>query len=136
LLDLVGEGRETTDDGALVPADVRTLVQRWELPTGAEPPETMWDVPELVGPWTALTAGGWIELTEAGARPGEGASPYVPAEQDADAFILFARALMGILLLTLSQQKADRGGFEGGADTFAALFYVTSAEGLALPDIL
>lgn len=136
LLDVVGEGRGTTDSGALVLADVRTLVQRWELPTGAEPPDSMWDVPELVGPWTALTAGGWIEVTGDSARPGEGASPYVPAEQDPDAFIQFARALMGILLLTLSQQKVDHAGFEGGADTFAALFYVTSAEGLTVPDIL
>lgn len=136
LLDLVGEGREITDSGALVLADVRILVQRWELPMGAEQPESMWDVPELVGAWTALTAGGWIEVTGDSARPGEGASPYVPAEKDPDAFIQFARALMGILLLTLSQQKVDHGGFEGGADTFAALFYVTSAEGLTVPDIL
>ncbi|APX33929.1 hypothetical protein BH708_15780 [Brachybacterium sp. P6-10-X1] len=136
LLELVGERHEVTESSALPLVDVRTLVERWELPTGAEPVESMWDVPELVGPWTALTAGGWIELTGTGARPGEGSSPYVPAEEDPDAFILFARALMGILLLTLSQQEVDQGGFEGGADTFAALFYVTSAEGLTVPDIL
>ncbi|GAA1488171.1 hypothetical protein [Brachybacterium sacelli] len=136
LLELVGEGRAITATGALRRADVHTLVQKWGLESGSEQISSMWDVPELVGPWTALIAGGWIELTSTRARPGEAATPYVAAEEDPEGFVQFARALLGILLLTMSQQEAEHGGLEGGADTFASLFYVTSADGLVLPDVL
>lgn len=136
LLELVGDGRAITATGALRLADVRTLVDEWDLETGLGKITSMWDLPEIVGPWTALCAGGWLELTSTRARPGEVDTPYVAAEEDPEAFVLFARALLGILLLTMSQQEIEHGGLEGGADTFAALFYVTSADGLVLPDVL
>lgn len=137
LLEFVGEGRQVTSTGALRLADVRTLLEEWGIDPGPRRLTTMWQIGEIVGPWTALAAGGWITLTSTRVRPGDQPlEPCVSAQEDPEAFTLFARAILTILLLSWSEEDAEDGGMQGGADTIAALLYVTGPHGLTLPEPL
>lgn len=135
LLEFLGKGRQVTSTGALRLADVRTLVEEWEIDTGPFAVTSMWQVDEIAGPWSALIAGGWVTLTSTRAYPEQhDHAPYVPASEDPEAFTTFARAVMLMLLITLVQNDPDEGGFRGGPDTFAALLFAASPDGLTLPD--
>ncbi|MDN5685359.1 MAG: hypothetical protein L0G94_01575 [Brachybacterium sp.] len=134
LLEFVREGRQVTATGALRRADVRTVVEDWGIDVGPRPVTTMWQVPEIVGPWIALVSGGWIEVTSTRARAGTPRlGGFAPAEEDPEAFTLFARAVLSVLLLTLAESDDEDDGLRGGPDTFAALMIAAGPEGLDLP---
>lgn len=133
LLDFVGEGRQVTSTGALRPADVHTLIEQWQLDLSGPALTSMWQVGEIVGPWNALVAGQWLELSSTRVRPGPGLVPAVSEQEDPGGFVLFARALLTLLLLDALQQGPFEGGLAGGPDTFAALTCTLAPEGLLLP---
>lgn len=133
LLELVGEGRRITSDRALDMADVRALVEAWQLDVGGQEMTSMWVVGAIVGPWNALVSGGWLELEDAHVRPGDGLAPAVPPAADPTAFVRFARALILLLLLDTLQQGPEEGGLFGESDTFTALLHTVSPQGLQLP---
>ena len=82
LLDFVGEGRQVTSTGALRPADVHTLIEQWQLDLSGPALTSMWQVGEIVGPWNALVAGQWLELSSTRVRPGPGLVPAVSEQED------------------------------------------------------
>lgn len=137
LLEFVSEGRQVTATGALRRADVRALVEDWGIDVGPRPVTTMWQVPEIVGPWIALVTGGWIEVTSTRVRAGTPRlGDFALAEEDQEAFTLFARAVLSVLLLTLAESDDEDDALRGGPDTFAALMIAAGPEGLDLPDAL
>ncbi|MGO1225803.1 MAG: hypothetical protein ACTMII_13120 [Brachybacterium sp.] len=133
LLEHVGEGRRITSTGALRMADVRALVEAWQLDLGEQKLTTMWQVGPIVGPWNALVSGGWLELSSTRVTPGQGLTPAVPQTEDPAAFVRFSRALLMLLILDTLQQGPEGGGLFGGPDTFAALMHTIAPGGLALP---
>ncbi|MFC7465708.1 hypothetical protein [Brachybacterium sp. GCM10030252] len=137
LLEFVGEGRQVTSTGALRRADVNTLVGDWGVDTGPRPVTTMWQIPELAGPWVALVTGGWITVTSTRVRPGaQGTVPYVPLDEDAEAFAEFGRSVISLLLLSLAMEDDEEMTLRGGPDTFAALMLAADPDGLDLPGFM
>src|SRR5699024_2918280 len=108
---------------ALRMADVRALVEAWQLDLGEQKLTTMWQVGPIVGPWNALVSGGWLELSSTRVTPGQGLTPAVPQTEDPAAFVRFSRALLMLLILDTLQQGPEEGGLFGGPDTFAALMH-------------
>lgn len=133
LLELVGEGREVTADGALTLADVRTVLESWQLDLGAQELTTMWQVGEIAGPWNALVSGGWLHLTGTRVAPGEGVTPAASQQEDPAGFVRCARALILLLVLDALKQDPESGGLFGDPDTFAALLHTAEPDGLLLP---
>lgn len=133
LLEHVGEGREVTADGGLPLAEVRTLVESWQLDPGGQELTSMWQVGEIVGPWNALVSGGWLNLSSTRVTPGNGVTPADAPAEDPEAFVRFARALVLLLVLDALKQGPDDGGLFGDPDSFAALTHTLSPEGLVLP---
>ena len=133
LLEHVGEGREVTADGGLPLAEVRALLEAWQLDPGEQELTTMWQVGEIAGPWNALLSGGWLFVTGTRAHPADGVTPAASPRQDPAAFVRFARALILLLVLDALRQDPERGGLFGDPDTFAALMHPLAPEGLALP---
>lgn len=133
LLDFVGEGRQVTSTGALRLADVRALIEQWQLDLSGPALTSMWQVGAIVGPWNALVSGRWLELTGARVRSGPGLVPAVAEQEDPGGYVHFARALLTLLMLDALQQGPQEGGLAGGPDTFAALTRTLAPGGLLLP---
>src|SRR5699024_5762953 len=136
LLEHVGEGREVTADGGLPLAEVRALLEAWQLDPGEQELTTMWQVGEIAGPWNALLSGGWLSVTGTRAHPADGVTPAASPRQDPAAFVRFARALILLLVLDALRQDPERGGLFGDPDTFAALVHTLAPTGLAPPAMI
>ena len=133
LLEHVGESREITSTGGLRTADVRALVEAWQIDLEVQELTSMWQVGEIVGPWNALVSGGWLSLTSTRVRPGDGVTPAASQAEDPEAFVRFSRALILLLVLDALKQGPEDGGLFGDPDTFAALTHTLAPEGLLLP---
>lgn len=72
LRELVSEGRQVASTGALRLADVRAVIDAWQIDLGRQKLTSMWQVGEIVGPWNALLDGNWLELSSTRVRPGQG----------------------------------------------------------------
>lgn len=136
LLEFVGEGRQVTSTGALRLADVRTVLEAWQIDLGGRKLTSMWQVGEIAGSWNALLSGTWLEVTSTRVRPGEGLVPVAAEQEDPVAFVRFARATITILVLDSLLQGPDEGGLSGGPDTFTALMHTLTPGGLLLPEAL
>lgn len=137
LLELIGEtGRPITATGALGRADCRALLA--EDAGGPSARETgvrsMWERPELAGPWVTLLDGGWLEIVGSRVRRLPGPVPFIPFETDADCFVEFAHAVLTAHLLGRDARGEEEGGFHGMPDTLAALLAACRSSGLSLPD--
>jgi hypothetical protein len=149
LLEHIGEGSPLGPDGGLGAADVRALVGAVGIELdadpgtdfladpssdrGAEEPAAMGEAAELVGPWNALVGGGWLTVDDVEVTPGEGMVPAAAQDEDPEAFVRFARALIVLLVLDGLRRGPDEGGLFGGPDTFTALLHTVGPEGLLLP---
>ena len=130
LLEVVGQGRRVTATGALTRADAAEVLRVCELEGTAR---SMWDRPEIVGPWIALRDGGWLEVRGDRAVRGVGPVPYVPLTEDPEAFVDFGHALLTSLLLGRQAREADDGGFAGMPDSLAAVLISCREGGLTMP---
>ncbi|HEX7351923.1 hypothetical protein [Brachybacterium sp.] len=133
ILELVGEeGVRITSTGALGRADCRALLTDGE---GSGPAvRSMWDRPELTGPWITLLDGGWLEIVGGRALARPGPVPYLPLGSDSDGFVEFGHAVLTAALFGKEARDAEDGGFRGMPDTLAALLAACSSSGLALPE--
>lgn len=127
LLDIVGDGLRLTGTGALGRAESAQLLRALGIERSVR---SMWDHPEIVGPWITLRDGGWLEVADGRVRRGEGPVPIGPARQDAEAFVEAGHALLTALLLGRDAREVEDGGFRGMPDTAAALIAACSEEGL------
>lgn len=135
LLEFIGDGRPVTATGAMKLADVRRLIDEWGIDPGPGKVTTMWQIDAIVGPWTALIAGGWIELTSTRVLPSaDPIVPYAARSADAAMFAQFAHTLMLVLLISSVRDDPQQGGLRGGEDTAAALLFAGGPTGLTLPD--
>ncbi|WP_114854843.1 hypothetical protein [Brachybacterium sp. YJGR34] len=132
VLEFVGEerqGRRLTATGALRRHDVRELLGRMGTETEVH---SMWDHPELTGPWVTLLDGGWIEQDGGVIRRAEGPVPYARAAQDPEGFVEFGHAVLTALLFGKDARDREDGGFRGMPDTLAAMLEVCRPGGLTL----
>lgn len=129
LLDFIGESRQVTSTGALRRADVETLIEQWGLDPGPRKVTSMWDVPEIVGPWRALVAGQWLDVgrTKVYREPDGGPVPDV---EDSQAYTEFGQVLITALLMTMAFDDVD--GLQGGPDTFTALMLSAAPGGVEI----
>lgn len=132
LREVVGEGRPVTATGALGRADSAHLLARLGIPAHVR---SMWDHPEIVGPWVALRDGGWLEVSAGRVRAAPGPSPVgdVPPTEGASP-AGFAQAVLSTLLLGRAARAVEDGGFRGMPDTAAALLAACREEGLVRQD--
>jgi hypothetical protein len=133
LLDFVGEGRRVTRTGALGREDSRDLLAAMGEGGAVR---SMWDRPEIVGPWVSLLDGGWLELDRGMVRRAAGPVPAPSAQQDAEGFVAFGHAVLTAALFGRDARDAEDGGFAGMPDTIAALLAACGTDGLTLPDPL
>jgi len=133
LLEHVGAGSPLTPEGELAPDVVRALVEDLGLDLDGREPGSMREAGEIVGPWNALVAGGWLVVDGARLEPGAGMVPAAAQSEDPGAFVGFARALLVLLVLEALRQEPEEGGLFGGPDTFTALLHTAAPEGLLLP---
>src|SRR5699024_6959751 len=94
---------------ALSRADCAAVLERLGLPASLR---TMWERPELAGPWVTLLDGGWLEITGSTVRRQAGPVPYVPLATGGEGLVEFGHAVLAAAL------------FAGGPS------------GLRLPDLL
>lgn len=137
LLELIGEkGRPITATGALGRADCRALLVEESRESSAQGTgvRSMWERPELAGPWVTLLDGGWLEIVGSRVRRLPGPVPFIPFETDADGFVEFAHAVLTAHLLGRDARGEEDGGFHGMPDTLAALLAACRPSGLSLPD--
>lgn len=130
LLTMIGDGRKLTATGALNRADTTEALNMLGIQATFR---SMWDIPEIVGPWRALTDGDWVRIEGNRATPGPGLAPAVPPSVDPDGFANFAHLLLTRLLLSLTHADYSEGGFANTPDTLQALLVATRTEGLVLP---
>ncbi len=136
LLDLLGDGdRPVTATGALNRADCIVLLEGEHAGT-APAVRTMWERPELAGPWVTLLDGGWLEVTGSRVRRRPGPVPYVAPDADSEAaegFVEFGHAVLTAHLFGKDAREMEDGGFRGMPDTIAALLTACGPSGLTLP---
>lgn len=132
LLTLIGNERKLTETGALNRADTSDALSNMGIETKFR---SMWEIPEIVGPWMALSDGGWIRIERRRVSPGPGMAPAAPPAFDPEGFADFAHLLLSRLLLSLSINHVEEGGFANMPDTFQALLVASRPGGLVLPDI-
>ena len=130
LLEFVGEGREGTDEGVLTDADTVEILQQLGIEREAT---TMWDAPELIGPWLTLFDGDWVDVEGTRIVPGEGIAPAAHPDEDPETYALFVHALLSRLIGSMIERELDEGGFVGVPDSLAALMVATRPEGLTMP---
>ncbi|NMA78511.1 MAG: hypothetical protein GX960_14830 [Actinomycetales bacterium] len=131
LLELLEEDRRVTATGALGREDTAALLERSGI---CRPVRSMWDHPEVVGPWVALRDGGWIDVVGGRVRRENGPAPLVTVDDDPESFIEFAHAVLTAMLLGRDARGAEDGGFRGMPDTAAALMAACAEGGLQMPD--
>ena len=131
LLDHVGQGRRVTATGALGRSETAQLLTALGVDRGVR---SMWDHPEIVGPWVTLRDGGWLEVEQGRVRRAAGPVPAVPADGDPEGFVEFAHAVLTAMLLGRDARDREDGGFRGMPDTAAALLVCCREEGLRMPD--
>lgn len=138
ILDLVGEReRRVTGTGALGRADCAELLERGAGGAGASRSvRTMWERPEIAGPWITLLDGGWLDITGGRVHRETGPVPYVPAAADAEGFVAFGHAVLTATLLGKDARDPEDGGFHGMPDTIRALLAVCGPDGLVLPELV
>ncbi|ASK64693.1 hypothetical protein CFK39_01255 [Brachybacterium avium] len=130
---LGGQPRKVTGTGALNRADSAEVLEA----LGMRPSlRTMWERPELAGPWVTLLDGGWLEVTSGMVHPLAGPVPYVPLAAGGEGFVEFGHALLSACLFGKDARDAQDGGFRGMPDTIAALLVACGPEGLVMPDLL
>ncbi|WP_123919764.1 hypothetical protein [Georgenia muralis] len=105
LLAWLGDGRRVTSTGALRQADTAEVIGL----LGLDDPHvrSMWDVPELALLWTALVAGGFIDLSRTTVSPAAKALPWVGPNGDAEARVNCGNVLFGSALLTFLAEQED-----------------------------
>src|SRR5699024_5325900 len=92
LLEHIGEEpRHVTGTGALGRAGCAAVLARLGLSTSLR---TMWERPELAGPWVTLLDGGWLEITGSTVRRQEGPVPYVPLATGGEGLVEFGHAVL------------------------------------------
>ncbi|MGP9536784.1 hypothetical protein ACT3SP_02160 [Brachybacterium sp. AOP43-C2-M15] len=138
ILDFVGEtGRRVTGTGALGRADCAELLDAGVDSGGdSSAVRTMWDRPDLVGPWITLLDGGWLDITGGRVHRERGPVPWVPEEVDAEAFAAFGHAVLTATLFGKDAREAEDGGFRGMPDTISALLAACGPSGLVLHEPL
>ena len=134
LLEHIGEEpRRVTGTGALGRADCAAVLARLGLSTSLR---TMWERPELAGPWVTLLDGGWLEITGSTVRRQEGPVPYVPLTTGGEGLVEFGHAVLTAALFGKDARSSEDGGLRGMPDTIAALLLACGPSGLRLPDPL
>jgi hypothetical protein len=138
ILDLVGEReRRVTGTGALGRADCAELLDRGAgAADGPDSVRTMWERPELAGPWITLLDGGWLDIADGRVHRETGPVPYAPVEVDPEGFVAFGHAVLTATLLGKDARDAEDGGFRGMPDTLRALLAACGPDGLDLPSPL
>lgn len=134
ILDLVGDGtRKITGTQALTRTDCSALLEA----TGtARTVRSMWQHPEIAGPWITLLDGGWLSLTGTRVRREQGPVPYVTRSEDPEKFVEFGHAVLTATMFGRDARESDDGGFRGMPDTLAALLVACSEQGLDLHENL
>lgn len=132
LLEFVGQGRRITATGALGRADTAALLSRCGIEQGVR---SMWDHPEIVGPWVTLRDGGWLEVRAGRVHRERGPIPFVAAAEDPAGFVEFGHAVLTALLLGRDARDTEDGGFRGMPDTLAALMIACRKGGLQMQDL-
>ncbi|MGP9602131.1 hypothetical protein ACT3SQ_16760 [Brachybacterium sp. AOP42-C2-15] len=132
LLEFVGQGRRVTATGALGRADAAALLARCGLERNVR---SMWDHPEIVGPWVTLRDGGWLEVSAGRVHRERGPIPFVAAAEDSAGFVEFGHAVLTALLLGRDARDVEDGGFRGMPDTLAALMIACREGGLRMQDL-
>lgn len=127
LLELVGDGRRLTATAGLRREDTAELLRALGMDRSVR---SMWDHPEIVGPWITLRDGGWLEVAGSRVRRTPGPVPVVTAQEDPEGFIEVGHALLTALLLGRDARDPRDGGFQGMPDTAAALMVACSADAL------
>ncbi|GAA4526647.1 hypothetical protein GCM10023160_21630 [Brachybacterium paraconglomeratum] len=135
LLEFVGQGRRITATGALGRADTGELLARCGIEQDVRGVRSMWDHPELVGPWVTLRDGGWLEVRAGRVHRERGPIPFVAAAQDPAGFVEFGHAVLTALLLGRDAREVEDGGFRGMPDTLAALMIACREGGLEMRDL-
>ncbi|MFC7374639.1 MULTISPECIES: hypothetical protein [unclassified Brachybacterium] len=133
VLEFVGDGRRVTGTDALGRADSAALLEQMGIERGVR---SMWDHPELAGPWIALLDGGWLEIGAGWVRRETGPVRFVPASEDPDGFVEFGHAVLTATLFGKDARDGADGGFMGMPDTIAALLVACGPGGLTLHDAL
>lgn len=135
LLELVGSGRQTTATGALGRADTAALLSRCGIEQSKRGVRSMWDHPEIVGPWVTLRDGGWLEVRAGRVYREQGPIPFIAAGEDPAGFIEFGHAVLTALLLGRDAREVEDGGFHGMPDTLAALMIACREGGLRMQEL-
>lgn len=130
LLETVGSGIAVTSTAGLDRSATSEVLAR----LGIEPEvRSMWEAPEIVGPWIALLDGGWLirdgrrvvpdAPADGGAGTADGAdSPRLrPSASEPEEFLRFARAVIVSLLAGLGMRGPEEGGLRGLPETLSAL---------------
>ncbi|WP_193636338.1 hypothetical protein [Brachybacterium subflavum] len=130
LLETVGSGIAVTSTAGLDRSATSEVLAR----LGIEPEvRSMWETPEIVGPWIALLDGGWLirehrrvvpdASADGGAGTADGAdSPRLrPSASEPEEFLRFARAVIVSLLAGLGMRSPEEGGLRGLPETLSAL---------------
>lgn len=134
ILRLVAEkGPRVTGTGALGRADSTALLAELGLPTAVR---TMWERPELAGPWITLLDGGWLDIDAGRAHRETGPVPYIPQETDGERFVEFGHAVLTAALFGRDARDSEDGGFRGMPDTIAALLTACEPSGLVLHEAM
>ena len=60
---------------------------------------SMWDHPQIFGPWVTLRDGGWLEARGGRVHRERGPVPFVTASEDPTGFVEFGHAVLTALLL-------------------------------------
>jgi len=123
--------RRSTATGSLSRADTAAVLDACGIRRAVR---SMWDHPEIVGPWVALRDGGWIEVADGTAQRCAGPVPYAVQDEDPEAFVEFGHAVLTALLLGRDARGPEDGGFRGMPDTAAALAAACGEDGVVLTD--
>ena len=138
LLEFIGPGRRLTATGALGRADTATLLARSEFAhsvRSVRSVRSMWDHPQIFGPWVTLRDGGWLEARGGRVHRERGPVPFVTASEDPTGFVEFGHAVLTALLLGRDARDVEDGGFRGMPDTLAALMVACREGGLRMKDV-
>lgn len=133
LLEQLEQHPRVTATGALGREDTAAVLERCGIGGAVR---SMWDHPEIVGPWVALRDGGWIDVAGGRARRETGPVPLVPVDEDPESFVEFAHAVLTAMLLGREARGVEDGGFRGMPDTAAAVMAACAEGGLRMPNPL
>lgn len=130
LLETVGSGIAVTSTAGLDRSATSEVLSR----LGIEPEvRSMWEAPEIVGPWIALLDGGWLIREDrrvvpdasadgaAGTADGADSPRWRPSASEPEEFLRFARAVIVSLLAGLGMRGPEEGGLRGLPETLSAL---------------